>query len=128
EIFPQRGVGRPRGVLLQIVTFEHGEAAVAARLLTAPPQLLDGAGEQAAHPLAVEVLLRIDRVDRSDRTLTGQFFLGAVEVERQGRHPAAPLEALRRAVLIDREAVQAGAEEGPEARPRRIVAVEGPLL
>src|SRR5262249_5064752 len=51
-----------------------------------------------------------------------------LEVERHDRQAAAALQAARGLPLVGREAIEADAQEGAEARLRRIVAVEELLL
>lgn len=110
--------------LLEVVAFEKREAGSLAGGGALDPEVLDRQGEEAPHPLAVEVLLHVGFLDRS---LAGELRLGAQKIERAGHDSAAALLAAGGLSLAGGEVVQAGAEEGAEAGPLGVVGAEGPF-
>ena len=82
--------------------------------------------EERAHELLVEELVRLGHRRRAPARR--DLALGAVEVERQGLHPAAALQARRRLPHVHHEAIGADANERAEARLAWLVALEPRFL
>src|SRR5262245_14594248 len=88
--------------LIKDVALKHSEVSFLPRGLHLGPEALDRQAEQASHPFFLKVLVHCV----GGRTRYGpQFALSAVEVERQDRQPASPLQPARGLILICNEAV-----------------------
>src|SRR5205085_10547664 len=112
---PEIGVGRPIVAVgaFDVITPEQVEGAGVALGVAVRSQMVEGIGEQAADPLAMEPPLRVRVVAAG---VGGEIRVEAREVDAGDRDGAAAFEASGRLVLVREEAVETDAHERAEAR------------